>query len=622
MIKQAVIVAAGLGSRLKEKTVSRPKGFLELGGIAIVEWSVQKLLACGVEKIIIGTGYHAEAYDELAKKYPAVQTVLSANYETTGSMATLSVCAPYVTDTFLLLESDLIYDSIGLSVLCNDIHDNVILASGATNSGDEVYLEPQPSPTGEGSPLEPINGSFLKALSKNKSELSLTYGELVGITKISPALLSAMCAYNEKKRAESPKLDYEHAIMACTDKHEVFIRKIEYYAWREIDDDSHLEMARREILPRILENESLRQIRREVLLNPGPATTSDSVKYAQVCADICPREKEFGDVMKWICEELTSVVADTSEYETVFFGGSGTAADEAMISSCVPEAGHILIVDNGSYGERLAKIASVYKIIHTVFKSSTYEKIDINALENEFKTGKYTHLGIVYHETTTGLLNPLDIICPLAKKYNIVTIVDAVSIYAGKPMYLKKLGIDFMASTSNKNIQGMAGVGFVICKKDELEKTKAIPMRNYYLNLYDQYAHFSKTGQTRFTPPVQTLYSLRQAILETKQETVEKRWERYTECWRILVDAVKKFNLKMLVKEEDQSHLITAIFDPDTPKYSFESLHDLARQHGFTIYPGKLGNIKTFRIANIGDIKPHEMKRFTEVLKSYLDSIK
>jgi 2-aminoethylphosphonate-pyruvate transaminase len=609
MIKQAVIVAAGMGTRLKEKTVSMPKGFLELGGIAIVEWSVQKLLACGIEKIIIGTGHCAEAYNELAKKYHAIQTVFSADYETTGSMATLNVCAPYVTEDFLLLESDLIYDSIGLSVLCNDIHENVILASGATNSGDEVYLEA-------------VNGPFLKALSKNKSELASTYGELVGITKISPALLAAMCAYNGKKRAEFPKLDYERAIMACTDKHSVFIRKVEYYAWREIDDDSHLEMAQREILPRILENESLRQIRREVLLNPGPATTSDSVKYAQVCADICPREKEFGDVMKWVCRELTSIVADLSEYETVIFGGSGTAADEVMISSCVPETGHILIVDNGSYGERLAKIAAVYKINHTIFKSSTYERIDITALENEFKTGKYTHLGIVYHETTTGLLNPLDIICPLAKKYNIITIVDAVSIYAGMPMELSKLGIDFMASTSNKNIQGMAGVGFVICKKNELEKTKNIPMRNYYLNLYDQYANFIKTGQTRFTPPVQALYALRQAILETKQETVEKRWQRYTECWRILVDAVKKFNLKMLVKEEDQSHLITAIFDPQTPKYSFESLHDLARQHGFTIYPGKLGNINTFRIANIGDIKPHEMKKFTEVLKSYLDTIK
>jgi 2-aminoethylphosphonate-pyruvate transaminase len=358
-----------------------------------------------------------------------------------------------------------------------------------------------------------------------------------------------------------------------------------------------------------------------VLLNPGPATTSDTVKYAQVAPDICPREKEFGEVMAWICRELTAFVADPAEYETVIFGGSGTAADEVMISSCVPDNGRILIVDNGSYGERLAKIASVYKLPCTVFKSSVYEAIDIAKLEAEFKSGAYTHLGIVYHETTTGLLNPLDRICPMAKQYGLVTIVDAVSAYAGIPMDLKKLGIDFMASTSNKNIQGMAGVAFVICNKAELEKTAAIPMRNYYLNLYDQHAYFVKTGQTRFTPPVQTLYALRQAILETKQETVEGRYRRYTECWRILVEAVKRYKLKMLVREEDQSHLITAILDPETPVYDFDALHDFARKAGFTIYPGKLGKINTFRIANIGDIQGEEMRRFTGVLGEYLDSI-
>ena len=247
MIKQAVILAAGLGIRLNGKNAPLPKGFLVLGENAIVEWSVQKLINCGIEKIIIGTGYLSEMYDELAKKYPAIQTVYSPNYENTGSMATLSVCAQYVTDDFLLLESDLIYDSIGLTVLCNDAHDNVILASGATNSGDEVYIET-------------ANGPFLKSVSKNREELSSVYGELVGISKLTPALLQTMCTYAEKKRQDSPRLEYEHTIAGCTDKHEVFIRKIESYAWREIDDDNHLKMAVHEILPRILENESLRSI--------------------------------------------------------------------------------------------------------------------------------------------------------------------------------------------------------------------------------------------------------------------------------------------------------------------------------------------------------------------------
>ena len=117
------------------------------------------------------------------------------------------------------------------------------------------------------------------------------------------------------------------------------------------------------------------------------------------------------------------------------------------------------------------------------------------------------------------------------------------------------------------------------------------------------------------------MYALRQAVLETKQETVQKRYERYTECWRILLAAVKKLGLEMLVKEEYQSHFITAILEPKTPHYSFDALHDFAAEHSFTIYPGKLGNIDTFRIANIGDIQPEEMRRFTVNLEEYMHGI-
>ena len=146
-------------------------------------------------------------------------------------------------------------------------------------------------------------------------------------------------------------------------------------------------------------------------------------------------------------------------------------------------------------------------------------------------------------------------------------------------------------------------------------------MRSFYFNIYDQYQYFQKTKQTRFTPPVQSFYALRQAIIETKQETVEKRFERYTACWNILIAAIKKMGLKMLVQEENQSHLITAILEPNFPKYDFEELHNIAKAHSFTIYPGKLGNIHTFRIANIGDIRPTEMERFTGVLFDYMHNI-
>ena len=608
MIKEAVIVAGGLGSRFGGRTEAMPKGFIEIEGEAIVERSVRKLIANGVERIIIGTGHCSEWYDRLAKKYPCIVTVRNDDYAKTSSMGTLEVCAPLVTGDFFLLESDLIYDAVGLKVLANDARENVILASGPTNSKDEVYLE-----TDE-------NG-VLKNVSKNRSEISSVAGELVGITKLGKKTLDEMTAYYRKDFPAHIKIDYEQVLKAVAQQTPVYVRTVQYYAWTEIDDEAMFGRAIETIWPRIAENEELQNIRREVLLNPGPSTTTDSVKYAQVVSDICPRESEFGELMEWCSKELTRFVAKEDSYATVMFGCSGTGADEAMISSCVPPGGKLLVVDNGSYGERLAKIAKIYDIDMTVFKSSTYEALDAQKLESAFQSENYAALAIVYHETTTGLLNRLDILCPLAKKYGMITLVDAVSAYGGMPMDLEKLGIDFMTCTSNKHIQGMAGIGFVVAKKSELEKQKDWPMRNYYFNLYDQYRYFLETKQTRFTPPVQTFYALRQAIIETKQETIEKRFERYTACWNILTKALEEIGLKMLVKAELQSHFITAILIPETPEYSFTALHDHAKKAGFTIYPGKLGNIDTFRIANMGDIRPEEMERFTVLLREYMHSI-
>lgn len=608
MVREAVILGAGLGSRLKGRTTAMPKGFLELGGMPMVERSVRKLIAAGVERIVIGTGHCAGYYDELAAKYGIVETVLNPIYASSGSMRTLYELRHSVHHDFFLLESDLIYDDIGLAVLANDPRPDLILASGPTGSGDEVYLETD-------------GADRLVRLSKKLPDLARNDGELVGITKLTKAALERMCAYAEGVFDKNPMLEYEHAMAGASAAEPIFVRKVEHYLWREIDDENHLAMAVDEIFPRIQESEGLRSIRREVLLNPGPATTTDSVKYAQVSPDICPREKEFGQLMDWIRTELTRFVADPAEYVTVFWGGSGTSADEAMVSSVVPDGGRLLIIDNGAYGARMAKIASVYKLDYEVFKSPSAGPVDLAALEAKMVAGKFSHLAVVYHETTTGLLTDLAAVCALCAKHGVETIVDAVSAYAGIPMDLKKLGVHFMASTSNKNIQGMAGLAFVICDRARLEKTKAVPMRNFYLNLWDQHAAFEKTLQTRFTPPVQTIYSLRQAIIETKVETVAGRYARYGACWKALLDSLPSMGLSCLVPPEHQSKLITAILEPANPRYKFDELHDLARRHQFTIYPGKLSDANTFRIANIGDIQPVEMERFVEVLAGYMKSI-
>ena len=609
MIEQAVIMAGGLGSRLGDRTKGMPKGFLEVGGSPIILQSIEKLIASGVGEIIIGTGHCSEWYEKLAADHPCITLAHNPDYATTGSMATLAACAEHVRGDFLLLESDLLYDSIGLHVLINDPRRDLILSSGRTGSGDEVWLQ-----AGE--------DGCLDRQSKDRDRLDSVFAELVGITKLTKETLDAMVGYMGS-RSDIPKLEYEAAMEAVSNSgRRIAIRRIEFYSWCEIDDDSHLARAVESIYPRIAEGESLRAVRREVLLNPGPATTTDSVKYAQVQADICPRENEFGDVMGWISKELSLMVGAPGRVETVLFGGSGTAADEAMISSCIPDGGRLLIVDNGAYGKRMAKMAGIYGLDYDVFVSDGINRIDTEALERTIVDGGYTHMAIVYHETTTGILNPVPEICRFCHDHGVVTIVDAVSAFAAVPIDMDRDCIDFMSSTSNKNIQGMAGLAFVFCRKDALEAIKDYPMRNYYLNIYDQHHYFVKNNQMRFTPPVQTAYALRQAIIETRIETIEGRYARYSACWRILVDGIRELGLRMPVPESEHSRLIVTIMDPEEPGYSFDALHDMARDRGFTIYPGKLSDAPTFRIANIGDIRPEEMAAFIGVLKEYMDSLR
>ncbi len=366
----------------------------------------------------------------------------------------------------------------------------------------------------------------------------------------------------------------------------------------------------------------MKEITRNVLLNPGPATTTDTVKLAQAVPDICPREQEFGDLMEFCATEITKFVGDPNDYTTVLFGGSGTATVEAVLNSVIPNHGKVLIVDNGAYGKRMCQITNVYKIPTVVFESSSIEPIDLNALESLIEnTDGLTHLAMIHHETTTGLLNDITSVGTLCKKHNISFIVDSMSGFAAIPVDMKSMNIDYLAASSNKNIQGMAGIGFAICNKVALESTADIPMRSLYLNLYAQYAYFEKTHQTRFTPPVQTFYALKQAILETHEETIEGRYARYSKSWETLLDGLEALNLKYLIDKEHHSRIITSIIEPHVEAYNFNEMHDYFFEKGFTIYPGKVNNYDTFRISNIGQIDYTDIEAFLKVLKSYLVKI-
>jgi len=360
-------------------------------------------------------------------------------------------------------------------------------------------------------------------------------------------------------------------------------------------------------------------IKRNILLNPGPATTTDSVKMAMVVPDICPREQDFVNIMSEVMAGLLRVVGADEEYDCVIFAGSGTAIMDSVINSVVPLQGKLLIINNGAYGERIVNIAAAYNIEYVELEFPWTEQPELSLIEETLKRDiSITHIALVHHETTTGLLNPLKDIGAISHAFGKSLICDAISSFAGIPINIGENNIDYLMSTSNKCIQGMAGCSFAICKNSEIIKSQNIPKRSFYLNLYNQHKYFQKQGEMQFTPPVQVMYALKQAISEYFEEGGTERYKRYCKNWDILTEGLTRMGFDLLLGKELQSKLLVTVIEPEHEKYNFYLMHDLLYKRSFTIYPGKIGNFNTFRIAVMGAIDSQDIKRFLNALREVL----
>ncbi|NEO40970.1 MAG: phosphocholine cytidylyltransferase family protein [Moorea sp. SIOASIH] len=244
-VETAVILAAGMGIRLQELGQSAPKGFLQLGEQPIIEESIERLTACGMQRIIIVTGHLSDFYERLQQRFnDQILTIHNPHYAESGSMYSLYCARELIEGDFLLLESDLIYEQRALTAVLNFPKDNVVLLSGQTNAGDEVYVE--------------TSGETIVAMSKNKAELgSQIAGELVGISKISQPLFQRMLAQASLRFKTSLKLNYEtDGLIAAAKSYPVYYRVIRDLLWTEIDDRCQLARAREQIYPAILQKDA------------------------------------------------------------------------------------------------------------------------------------------------------------------------------------------------------------------------------------------------------------------------------------------------------------------------------------------------------------------------------
>lgn len=362
------------------------------------------------------------------------------------------------------------------------------------------------------------------------------------------------------------------------------------------------------------------KVERKILLNPGPATTTDTVKLAQIVPDICPREREFAEILKQMRKDLVKVVhGDLDKYTSVLFCGSGTINIDICLNSLLPANKKVLVVNNGAYSSRAVEICEYYGLSHINLSSSVYELPDLNRIENVLKENP--DIALVYtthHETGTGLLNPIREIGVLAHNHNCTFVVDTTSSLGMIPLDIEKDNIDFCMASAQKGLMAMTGLSFIIGNTELIRKSKDCPKRSYYCNLYLQYEYFEKTGEMHFTPPVQTIYATQQALKEYFEVGEEAKFARHRRVFEAIHAGLDSLGFKDVIKREWQSGLVVSVLYPNDPNWDFEKVHDYCYEHGFTIYPGKISTTNTFRLCALGDIDVDDIERFFVVFKEAL----
>jgi len=355
---------------------------------------------------------------------------------------------------------------------------------------------------------------------------------------------------------------------------------------------------------------------RFILLNPGPVSLSEGVRRAVAKVDLCHREPEFFELQDKVIRSLLDIYqCDPAVWTAVLVGGSGTSAMEAMLASLLPQKANVLVLENGVYGERLSRIVNIYGIENQALKSAWGDEIDLKALADLLATGKFSHVLAVQHETTTGRLNPVDEIASLCTENGVQLLLDAVSSFGAESIPFKTDSLQAIAATANKCLHGIPGLAMVLCRRDMLKQD--IEPRSLSLHLQG-WAEQQAKQSTPFTPPVNALLGLAQALKELrKQGGWKARRTRYRELAGRVAATCNELGVKQWLPAEDSSCVLRSYYLPDGMTY--DELHDGLKQQGFIIYAGQ-GDLaaQLFRISTMGEICDYDMARLEQALQTVI----
>lgn len=358
-----------------------------------------------------------------------------------------------------------------------------------------------------------------------------------------------------------------------------------------------------------------------ILLNPGPANTTARVRQALVMPDLCHREPECFEMVRRCREMLVALAGAGHDWAAVLFAGSGTAAVEAAVSSAVPDDGGLLVADNGVYGDRIARIARAHGIAAEILEYDIWTTVDPDDVDRALAAHpKLSHVAVVHHETTTGILNPVGEIARVAARHGRTVIVDAMSSLFGETLDVTQPGIDFVTASANKCLQGVPGVSFVLARRSALDALAGRALRSVYLDLHGHYRS-QESDNTPFTPAVQVLHAMEQALIELQKEGPAARVTRYAENARVLREGMTRLGHEILTPAGARGNVLTTFRLPTGVTYP--ALHDAMKRRGYIIYAGQ-GEIAKygFRVANMGTLTPGDMAEVVAAFAASLEEVR
>ncbi len=349
--------------------------------------------------------------------------------------------------------------------------------------------------------------------------------------------------------------------------------------------------------------------RDRILLTPGPLTTTLRTKLAML-KDWGSWDSDFIAVTAGVRQRLLDIVHGHDSHVVVPLQGSGTFSVEAAVATVVPRDGHVLVLDNGAYCKRAARLTEMMGRRASTMAFAEDEPVSAAALDARLKAvASITNVVLIHCETGTGVANPLAEVAAVCEKHGKGLIIDAMSSFAALPIDARTMRFDALVAASGKCLEGVPGMGFVFLRQAILDACAGNSL-SLAMDLHDQHVYMAKTGQWRFTPPTHVLVALSEAITQFVEEGGQPaRLARYTENCRTLVDGMAALGFKPFLKPEVQAPIIVTFHAPAHPNYEFRRFYEGAKSRGFVLYPGKLTQVETFRVGCIGAIGSNEMRQ-------------